>query len=611
MQRSCVLGVIDEKVEEPEFPTKSVSGIVHDMPLPEETLQLFEWLKSYYPAPLGILLSLLLPTATINKQAEITLKTSAKTDADIPLPDLKSEQFDAVKKIANSPHSTLLLHGDTGTGKTRVYLELIRKTIAGVKSAIVLTPEIGLTPQLFNTLEESFSNKIVVIHSHLTPAQRRNAWLAILGTKSPLVVVGPRSALFSPLRNLGLVVIDEFHDQAYKQEQSPYYQTSRVAAKLASLHGAKLVMGSATPSVSDYYAIKAKRLPIIRMRELAVNTTSGEVDIEIVDLKKRDNFSRSHWLSDSLIKEIDANLKKKEQSLVFLNRRGSARLVLCKECGWQAICKRCDLSLTYHDDRHSFICHTCGLIEKTPSNCPECKSTDIIFKSAGTKMIVNELEKLFPNALIMRFDSDSNKKQRLEQNYGDVFSGKVDILVGTQLLTKGLDLPKLSLVGIIAADTSLYFPDYTAEERTFQLISQVIGRVNRGHKQGKVIVQTYYPDASTITAALSKDYENFYENQLVERKTYLFPPFVYLLKLTCSRKSQKSAKAASSKLVDNLRSIKLPVEVIGPSPAFYEKLNNNYRWQIIVKSKHRQHLTKIIAKLPSKWSYDIDPSHLL
>ncbi|MDB5185818.1 MAG: hypothetical protein JWL85_341 [Candidatus Saccharibacteria bacterium] len=611
LQKENVVGIVDSTVRKPTFATKDVISVLVDDPLPLQSLQLFSWIQRYYPAPLGQITSLFIPSA-LTQKARNSQTDSAIVNQELPvLPVLKPEQEQAVRTIVETASNTFMLHGDTGTGKTRVYMELVRRTLDNNKSAIVLTPEIGLTPQLLAAFESTFKERVIVVHSHLTPAERRNVWLQILQNPEAQIVIGPRSALFSPVHTLGLIVIDESHDQAYKQEQAPYYQTSRVAAQLAILHKAKLILGSATPPVGDYYALSAKNLPILRMTEAAVETESSEVKVKLVDLKEKNSFTRSSWLSNELIAEIETALRNKEQSLVFLNRRGTARLVLCQECGWQALCPRCDLPLTYHADTHRMQCHTCGYGEGTPSSCPECRATDIIFRSIGTKSITAELEKLFPKAVVKRFDSDSNKDERFENHYEDVKAGGVDILVGTQMLTKGLDLPKLSVVGVVAADTSLYFPDYTAEERTYQMITQVMGRVGRGHRKGSIVVQTYHPESPVIAAAVNKDFNTFYQSQIKERQAFTFPPFAYLLKLTCARKNQASAQKASEKLATTLRAQKLAVEVIGPTPAFHEKLNNNYRWQIIVKSKERSNLTKIIEQLPANWTYDIDPAHLL
>lgn len=608
LQRQNVLGIVSSEVAQPTFATKSVSKVITERPLPYPLIQLHEWLKQYYPAPVGLITQLFLPSSLAATSRKKSAENS-KEKTPATLPTLTEEQKQVLSAI-NSGDGSFLLHGDTGTGKTRVYLELAKVNLETGKSALVLTPEIGLTPQLAQTFEATFPGQVIIIHSTQTPAERRNSWRAILTAEQPVVVIGPRSALFAPIHDLGVIIIDEAHDSAYKQEQMPYYQTSRVAARLADFHQAKLVLGTATPLVHDYYAFKAKELPILRMETPAIEGISETVTT-VVDLKDRTNFSRSPWLSNQLISEIEATLNEGSQSLVFLNRRGTARLVLCQSCGWQATCPRCDLPLTYHGDHHHLRCHTCGYTTETPPACPDCQSTDIQFKSVGTKTIVDEVTRLFPKAAIQRFDSDTKKSERLELHYDAIRDGKVDILVGTQMLSKGLDLPRLAVVGVVVADTSLYFPDYTAEERTFQMLRQVIGRVGRGHRNGHVVVQTYYSDSPTIQAAVTRDYQRFYEAQLAERQLYRFPPHYFVLKVGIERAAQATARKAAQDLAENILREGLAIEMIGPSPAFVEKSFNRYRWQVIIKAKQRGELIRIISLLPQNCNYDIDPANLL
>lgn len=610
MQRNMVVAIVIKEVTKPQFATKAILRRIDNRPLPPQLIMLASWLRDYYPAPFGQIISLLLPASLTTKTRDDVYMSKDKSP-EVPLPPLTNEQSRVIKDVLGSSPQSVILHGDTGTGKTRVYLELVKKTLNKGKSAIILTPEIGLTPQMASACSSAFPDRTVTVHSDLTPATRRNIWLHILSASEPLVVVGARSALFSPLKDIGLVVVDEFHDTAYKQEQAPHYQASRVAARLASLHKAQLILGSATPTVSDYYAFEQKHLPILRMRERALNPQTREADVSVIDLKNRNHFRRSAWLSDAMIHDIGSAFRRKEQALVFLNRRGTARLVLCQSCGWQALCPRCDLALTYHGDTHMMQCHTCGFSQKTPSSCQQCSAENIIFRAIGTKSLVTELERLFPDAVIKRFDSDTAKSEKLEKQYADIRNGSVDILVGTQMLGKGLDLPKLSVLGVVLADTSLSFPDYTAEERTFQLLTQVIGRVHRGHIPGTIHVQTYHPESLLLKAAIEKDYTKFYKQQINERKQFGFPPFRHVAKLTCSRASATGAKHSANKLAEYLRENGKRIEVIGPSPSFVEKTHNRYRWQIVVKAVNRNLLVDIIKELPANWSYDIDPNNLL
>lgn len=610
LQRIQVVGVIEQIVPKPRFPVKAIITELSSQNIPRQLLLLHKWMADYYPAPSGILTQLFLPNVGPQN------KSTQSADAfDMPtaetMPSLTAEQNQAIETILNANSKSILLHGDTGTGKTRIYQELVKQTILQGQSAIILTPEIGLTPQLATSFERYFPGKVVTIHSNLTPKQRRDNWNTILYTTSPIIVIGPRSALFSPLRKVGLIVVDEAHDNAYKQEQLPYYQTTRVAAKLASLHKARFLLGSATPNIIDYYLFRTKNLPIVRMQQPAISSNYRHTKPLIVDLKSKENFTRSPWISTQLLDAIETSLRNKQQSLIFLNRRGTARLILCQNCGWQYECPRCDLPLTYHSDSHLARCHTCGYSHTPPTSCDSCQSIDIVFRQVGTKSIVEELQRLFPRASLQRFDSDTTKGESLEQQYDDLKAGAFDIVVGTQMLSKGLDLPKLSVVGIIAADTGLSFPDFTAEERTYQMLTQVVGRVGRGHSSSTIVVQTYYPQSQTIQDALSKNYESFYTRQLAERKKFSFPPYRYTLKLHCKRATAKNAQENAEKLFLLLRTQKMPIEVIGPSPAFVERTNKLYSWQIVVKSTTRSYLTTVIGLLPTGWNYDIDPNNLL
>jgi primosomal protein N' (replication factor Y) len=322
-------------------------------------------------------------------------------------------------------------------------------------------------------------------------------------------------------------------------------------------------------------------------------------------------FTRQPHISDMLIDSIQQSLNKQEQSLVFLNRRGTARVILCQQCGWQAMCPHCDLPLTYHGDLHNVRCHTCGYTTSAPTSCPECSSANIILKSIGTKAIVDELTSIFPSARIQRFDTDNAKDERLESHYDSIRDGNVDIIVGTQLIAKGLDLPKLSTVGVVVADTSLYLPDYSSSERSYQLLRQVIGRVGRGHRSGSIIIQTYDPANPVIRAAASGSWDAFYKNELTERQAFTFPPYCYTLKISCRRATTKGAMTAAAKATDALRHSGLRISVDGPMPAFHEKAAGKYQWQAIIKSKDRGELIKAIHLLPANWSFDIDPNNLL
>lgn len=609
LQKEPVLGFISGITSEPRFKTKPITAVL-DLPvLPSHLLKLTAWLQRYYPAPLGVLAQQLLPANLAKKHLEAPLELQLGTPETGGLPPLSSEQRRAV--AAMNEQDTYILHGVTGSGKTRVYTELAGQAVAAGTSAIILTPEISLTSQLAGRFREIFGDRVIVLHSQLKPAERQQAWLTCLRSKEPLIVIGARSALFAPLGSLGLIVLDESHESAYKQEQAPQYQAGRVAAYLASLSRAKLVLGSATPSLSDYYLAKQKSKPIIKLNQLAQPGKHPATEIVVVDRKEHDLFNRSSYLSQPLIAAVEGALSRGEQTLLYLNRRGTARLVLCENCGWQATCPHCDLPLTYHGDHHRLRCHSCDYGAPAPSSCPQCGHTDIVFKTAGTKAIVDDVKRLFPQARVMRFDTDNLRAERFEQQYDKVRAGEVDILIGTQLLAKGLDLPRLTVLGILLADTSLYLPDFSAQERTFQLISQVLGRIGRGHLPGRAVIQTYHPDHPVLRATINGDYEGFYDTEMAARQQFLFPPFCYLLKLTVRRVSTKAAETAAEALKSHITSVGASVTIEGPAPSFYEKLQNKYQWQLVVKAKNRGELLKVISSLPSGASYDLDPMDLL
>jgi len=609
LQREAVLGIITGLTTQPRFQTKAIKRVYDLPPLPSRLLKLSQWLQTYYPAPIGILTQQLLPADLSEKQLTAPWLSTFSPPAFADLPPLNADQQDAL--AAMQPRDSYLLHGKTGSGKTRLYMELAKQAVEKGTSAIVLTPEISLTTQLAANFRAVFGNRVLVLHSQQAPAERRAAWLASLRATEPVIVIGPRSALFSPVQKVGLIVLDEAHEAAYKQEQAPQYQTGRVAAYQAGLSHATLVLGSATPSISDYYLAEQKQKPIIKLNSLAQPNTQPASEIVLVDRKNQALFSRSAHLSLPLIKAIEGALGRHEQSLLYLNRRGTARLIMCENCGWQATCPHCDLPLTYHGDSHQLRCHSCNYHDTAISSCPVCSHPSVIFKTAGTKAIVDEVQHLFPNARVARFDTDNAKADRFEQQYEAVHSGTVDILVGTQLLAKGLDLPLLSSLGILLADTSLYMPDFSAQERTFQLISQVLGRIGRGHVAGRAIIQTYHPDHPVLAAAINGDYQTFYETELQSRRQFFFPPFCYLLKLAVRRATSKAAESAAVKLKAQIESDGYCVRVEGPAPCFYERFQNKYQWQLVVKATERSELLRIIANLPANWSYDIDPVDLL
>ncbi len=613
LRNRLATGFVLGEVEMPSFTTKEIKTTLSAHLLPDHCLPLANWLKDYYHCSLGEALRQFAPAAPITREPRLSESQLSAAGVALELnleQPLTHDQQKAINDIDTSQTTTILLHGNTGTGKTRVYLDLARKTLESGRSVLMLTPEIALTAQLSHVFSSQLRHPVYVWHSQLTPAHRKKVWLSILEAVEPVVVIGPRSALFSPVRAPGLIILDEAHEPAYKQEQAPRYHAGRVASQAGTLTGAKVILGTATPAVVDYYLAESHGA-VTRMTQPAIKTYYGEPDSTIIDIKDRSNFSKDPYISSQLIEAMQAALTDKKQIMIYLNRRGAARLILCNKCGWQLLCPNCDIPLVYHAEGHLTRCHICGFKAAPPINCHVCANPDIIYKSIGTQALLSSVTKLFPQAHLQRFDSDNVAGERLNDLYGRLREGKIDILIGTQILAKGLDLPKLGLVGVIAAESSMSLPDYTSEERSFQLLYQVTGRVGRGHGPGQIIIQTYEPSNIIVQAAAERDYQKVYEHVLKQRQDFRFPPFSYLLKLSCRRASSAGAEKAATALAQKLVAQKLPVEIIGPTPAFYSRRGRYYYWQLVVKSKQRDHLLKIANLVPPNWAIDLDPIDLL
>ncbi len=604
-----LIGVIMHATTKPDYTVKPVEKVLDIAPLPDHLVAIADWLSTYYATPLATVWQTILPRGLTKKRRKSVISTSVHKRQRTNIV-FTADQQHAIDTIDTMSTGTALLHGVTGSGKTAVYIELAKKQLAAGKSTIVLVPEIALTSQLVAEFHNHFDN-IILTHSRQTEAERHLAWQAAIKADQPQVVIGPRSALFMPLHNLGLVVIDECHEPSFKQDQSPRYSALRVAAVICDHVAGKLVLGSATPSISDYYLAQQSQRPIITMSSPARSDTVKPT-ISLVDMTKRDNFHRHRFLSDQLLAKIDSSLERSQQSLIFHNRRGSASTSMCDNCGWQAGCSHCFVPLTLHGDKHTLLCHVCGRKAKVPTSCPECGSTDVVHKGIGTKLIESELRRLYPDANIARFDGDADKLQTISHRYSDIYDGSIDIIIGTQVVAKGLDLPKLRVVGVIQADAGLSLPDYTSPERTFQLLHQVIGRVGRSHHATEVVVQSYQPNNPAVTDGIAQNYSDFYQRTLALRRHTNFPPFTYLLKLTCIYKTEAATVKNSRQLAQTLRSNYPDIEILGPMPSFYERQSDTYRWQLVLKANQRQLLLDALQHLPSShWQYELDPWSLL
>lgn len=608
--KKSLIGIVLREVTKPSYDTKPITSSIETTPLPQSLVSLALWLSEYYATHLATVLQTILPRG-LQKNRRSRTPSPRESLRDRTTIVFTKEQREAIDTIEHMTPGSALLHGVTGSGKTHVYIELARRALARGESVIVLVPEIALTSQLVDEFSHHFDT-ITLAHSRQTEAERHQAWRDVLIGQSPRVVIGPRSALFLPLAKVGLIVIDEAHEPSFKQEQAPRYSALRAASMLARYHNTKLVLGSATPTIADHYLASQSGRPIIRMQERAKDGAVAPT-ITLVDMTKRQSFKRQRFLSDILLSQLEETFAAGNQALIFHNRRGSASTTLCENCGWQAICPRCFVPLTLHADKHHLRCHICGHTDRVPTSCPECHHANIIHKGIGTKLIEAELRKLFPDKVIMRFDGDSESGESVEQKYSELYDGTIDIIIGTQVIAKGLDLPKLRTVGVIQADAGLSLPDFGSSERTFQLLAQVVGRVGRSHHPTNVIVQSYQPTHPAVADGLAQDYDHFYTATIAERQHGHFPPFVHLLKLTCIYKTEAAAIKNAQVVAKLLRShVHADVQILGPTPSFYERQHDTYRWQLTLKSPKRQHLIDALAYVPAThWQSELDPTSLL
>lgn len=604
--RQMKQGLVIQSTPKPQFATKAISTVTDEL-VPTELLKLSLWISQYYGVRLPIVLQTVLPKGLDKKRRATTAEKKIITRPTNTQP-LTSEQAMAIQTITELNNVTYLLHGVTGSGKTRVYQELAKKQLALKKSVLVLVPEIALTPQLAAEFEHLQKN-VLVLHSALTEAQRHLNWQTLKNSTEPWVVVGPRSALFAPLAQIGLIIVDECHEPSYQQDSQPKYSALRVARKLAELHcDAKLILGSATPLVSDYFMATKTKTPIVRLARPVVQRS---LEVEVVDMREREQFGSHSLFSKKLLESMNNSLAQNQQILLFHNRRGTARMSLCSNCGWVAECRNCHIPLRLHHDTSELRCHVCGLKGQLPQVCPTCKNPAIDFKGFGSKRIEAEIRKLYPEVVTARFDSDTPLSEQLHNRYQNLYDGKIQIIIGTQGIAKGLDLPHLTTVGIVQADSELFIPDYSSTERSFQLTTQVIGRAGRTGEKSQVIIQTLNPDHPALIYARQQDYESFYNHELDERQAEHMPPHTFLLHLTTGYASAKNAESAAEKLKQQIKQKYPDVHVRGPSPAFHEHRGKLFYWQLVVSSSQRSQLVTIAKNLPQRWQFTLDPINLL
>lgn len=556
----------------------------------QKLLNYNEDLKSNYP---NNLIRSLLQSNIIEIVEKEKYRINSSNDIE-QLKQLNEDQQVALNKINSSSKDVILLHGITGSGKTEIYIHLINDAINKGKTAIVLVPEISLTPQIIERFRKHFSNKIAVFHSGLSDVEKSDEYRKIK-RKEVSIVIGARSAIFAPLENIGVIIVDEEQSTSYKQEHNPKYNAIDVAIKRGKYNKAKVILGSATPTIETYARAEKSFYELVSLNKRANNAKLPMV--KIIDMKEEIKEGNNIF-SKELLNDIDDRLRKKEQIILFLNKRGYSSYQMCSNCGNVIKCPNCDITLTYHKNNDINRCHYCGYAEKVKQVCPACKSYGLKNFGLGTEKVEEELNKIF-NAKIVRMDVDTtSKKGSHEKIIKSFMNHEYDILVGTQMIAKGLDFPLVTLVGVINADTLLNIPDFRSNEHTYHLLSQVSGRAGRGNIEGKVIIQTYNPDNYSIICSKDHNYVDFYNREIIIRKKLKYPPYYFIALIKIGSKAYEESKDMSNKISKYIKSnISQDMIVLGPSVSNISKINNMYYFQIIIKYRNKEKIKEILNNL--------------
>ena len=513
------------------------------------------------------------------------------------------EQQNAYKKIEDAiddrMNSEFLIFGVTGSGKTEIYLQIIEKLLNEGKDSIMLVPEISLTPQMVDRFIGRFGeDKIAVLHSKLSIGERYDAWNRIKEGKAK-IVIGARSAIFAPVQNIGAIIIDEEHDSSYKSEMTPRYDAKEVARQIAKVNNVPLILGSATPDINSYYNAKQEKIELLELTKRANKSSLPEV--EIVDLREELAKGNRSMISTKLYEKIEENIRNGHQTILFLNRRGYSTFIMCRDCGYTVKCPNCNITMTYHLKKNKLKCHYCGHEERPVQECPECKSTNIRYFGTGTQKLETEINKLFPNTSTIRMDVDTVTKKNSHEEILNKFKNEnINILIGTQMVVKGHHFPNVTLVGVIAADSSLNIEDYRAKERTFQILTQVAGRAGRENLKGEVIVQTYNPDSLAIEYSKNQDYKKFYNMEINLRKQLKYPPFCDIILIGVSSKNEAEVIKTANKIHEQLKQIisneNTPMILYKPVPSPIDKIKNKYRWRIVIKCIYNEQINNTINR---------------
>lgn len=530
-----------------------------------------------------------------------------------PLP-LTDEQERAIKPILESidsgTHETFLLRGVTGSGKTEIYLQAIEKVLMQGKEAIMLVPEISLTPQMVKRFKERFGPEVAVMHSALSNGEKYDEWRRIKN-KQVKVAVGARSAVFAPFENIGMIIIDEEHETSYKQEEAPRYHARDVAIQRGKYYQCPIILGSATPSLESYARAKKGVYRLLEMKQ-RVNNIPMPI-VTITDMREELRQGNRSMFSNVLLEKMKERIEKKEQIVLLLNRRGYSTFILCRDCGYVVQCPHCDISLTYHRTNQSMQCHYCGYMESPPTNCPKCDSDAIRFFGSGTQKVEEEIVKVFPGVKVIRMDVDTTRRKGSHEKLLTKFGkGEGDILLGTQMIAKGLDFPNITLVGVLAADSMLHIPDFRSSERTFQLLTQVSGRAGRHEKTGEVIIQTYTPEHYSIVDVKEHDYESFFNREMRIRKKTGYPPYYYLTLIHVSDTDLMKVVNTTEKITRYLRSkLSENTYVFGPVASSIPRIKDRYRYQCMIKYKIEPNLNEILKEIIETYQGEMSRSDLM
>jgi len=523
-----------------------------------------------------------------------------------PLP-LTEAQSSAIKPILNTietnQHEVFLLYGVTGSGKTEIYLQSIQEVINKGQEAIVLVPEISLTPQMVHRFKGRFGDLVAVLHSGLSIGEKYDEWRKIQ-RKEVKVVVGARSAIFAPFENIGIIIIDEEHETSYKQEDMPSYHARDVAIERGRNNHCPVVLGSATPSLESFARAQKQVYHLLKLPSRMNNQPLPTV--EIIDMREELRSGNRSMFSRKLFEMIQDRIEKKQQTVLFLNKRGHSSFVMCRDCGYVVNCPNCDISLTYHRSGNRMKCHYCGYESSVPRVCPECSSEYIRYFGTGTQKVEEELGKILPGARIIRMDVDTTgRKGSHERLLKEFQEGKADILLGTQMIAKGLDFPNITLVGVLSADTMLHIPDFRSSEKTFQLLTQVSGRAGRHELPGEVIIQTYTPEHYSIELAGTQDYDLFYQREMLVRKIHHYPPYYYLSLITITHENLLTAVSETEKIVRYVRSqLSSSAVILGPSVSPLARINNRYRYHCLIKYKREPNLVRALRTILDQYQRD-------